>query len=46
MILKDLEEAIYSKSIPPIILLHETKAPSEDISHIATTTNIGRESTI
>ena len=46
MELEDLQEAFHTEFVPPIVLLHDTEASSEDVSNISSTTNIGRKSTI
>jgi hypothetical protein len=46
MELEDLQEAFHTEFVPPVILLHDTEASSEDVSNITSTTNIGRKSTI
>ena len=46
MKLEDLQEAFHTEFVPPVVLLHDTEASSEDVSNITSTTNIGRKSTI
>ena len=46
MVLEDLKEALHAKVVPPLGFLHDREHSSEDVSHIASTTNVRRKSSI
>lgn len=40
VVVEDLQEAFHSQCVPPAILLHETEHSSQNVAHIASTSDI------